>query len=171
MSMSYSGKYFWFSPGEQGFDSLHRRQLALTRRSPTRKSFWFNSRRIHPYGCAPGVRHFPSTEKPNRGFHTRARAKFCRCRTAASTPVSLTGNTGSIPVTDTRSFLRSRCWRMVAAHIRRWDGSIPSTATSSRGASGEAMTGGVNRASSPFVGANERWVRFPPPRPSSHDRV
>jgi hypothetical protein len=26
------------------------------------------------------------------------------------------------------------------------------------------MTGGVNRASSPFVCANERWVRFPPPR-------
>jgi hypothetical protein len=63
---------------------------------------------------------------------------FCRCRTAVSTSVSRTDNTGSIPVTD--------------------------TALARRGASGEAMTVSVNHASVRSLGANERWVRVPPPR-------
>jgi hypothetical protein len=33
-----------------------------------------------------------------------------------------------------------------------------------RGASGEAMTNSANRASVRSLGANERWVRVPPPR-------
>lgn len=39
-----------------------------------------------------------------------------------------------------------------------------------RGASGEAMIGGVNRAAGPFVCANERWVRLPPPRRSPRSK-
>lgn len=57
------------------------------------------------------------------------RAKICRCRTAASTSVSPTDNTGSIPVTDTHDSSQSVLVSTVAAHIRGRDGSIPSTAT------------------------------------------
>ncbi len=78
---------------------------APTRRSPTRKNIWFNSRRI-PSGIRR--RRYGTLlvrELQNRGFCTRARRTFPRQRR------------------------RSRCWCTVAAHIRGSDGSIPSTAT------------------------------------------
>ena len=160
--MSYSGKYPRFSHGQQGFDSLHRRQRAPTRRSPTRKNFWFDSRSGPHFWirCQGGsfplkeiksieafslgraqiflavgagawsrlisadrmvrfhrlrLRHALIRRSPTRserslvggvsktrGFHTRALVHFCRCRTAASTSVSRTDDTGSIPVTDTK---------------------------------------------------------------------
>jgi hypothetical protein len=62
-------------------------------------------------------------------------ARACPCRTGASSPVSRTGDAGASPATD-------------AAVI-----------------SGETMIVRAGRACGPFVGANERGVRFPPLRP------
>lgn len=97
-----------------------------------------------PTGPTPAVRHFPRMEtNPSWLSHSGARL-FCRCRTAVSTPVSRTGDTGSIPVTDTT--------QPMLVHGRGsyprigWFDSIGCDGTARRGASGEATTVSVNHA-------------------------
>lgn len=126
MSMSYSGQYARFSNGQGGFDSLHRhvtralREKPYTQKTGSTPDGSTTDRASGHTGPTPGVRHSPTKGTPIEASPLgRANISSDACFVAR---------------------LRSRCWCMVAAHIRGSDGSIPSTATTPRAHSSKPYT-------------------------------